>query len=391
MSIKKIAQRAAIAVAAAGLVIAGFAAPAHAAETTTPGFRGGFWPADAGDGILQEFGKVYGWTEATIALAKPENSTGNQDMADERFTFSHPDTTQAFTFIAPRGKEHLWNEWNAFEPIGLRGPGAPGIWLPTINFGAMSTPGNGSPAGNGGVRAAGGEYSVGIAFTKFNGIHVSPDGMFFQHIIVEPGSGDWRFDPVQPPAGHVWGQAYGEWDPTLRNGAGGWKAPTAAPEGGSFTSNVEADVVEDVTTPPTGKFELSAPANATARIGDAKIVDGQSVSTGKLGQFSVTDDRVELKGWELTTAVEDFKKAGSEDILKSALGVKPVLVTPVAGVTAGAEQVAGSAIYPSTFAEAAAGAARGKATFDADLTFKAPKGADAGTYTSKLTMTLVSK
>ena len=143
-----------------------------------------------------------------------------------------------------------------------------------------------------------------------------------------------------------------------------------------------------------GEFYLIAPDNSTpALIGSPSLVGGQSFSTGVLGEFSVVDERTASKpGWELTTSVENFIM-GAETISKSALGLDPRMVgnTGPGAPILGATQVAGSAIYDSLFAELAAGAYDDQADFNADLSFLAPLGAVPGTYTSVLTLTLVSK
>jgi len=131
------------------------------------------------------------------------------------------------------------------------------------------------------------------------------------------------------------------------------------------------------------------PASSTSTLGNATIVNGKSQSTGTLGDFQIQDGRTASKpGWELTTTSVGNFTFGSTTIDKQQLGLAPRNVSGVAATLAAA-QVAGSATYPSLFASLPAGTA-GSSTLNADLTFVAPEGSPAGTYTSTLTLTLVS-
>jgi hypothetical protein len=60
-------------------------------------------------------------------------------------------------------------------------------------------------------------------------------------------------------------------------------------------------------------------------------------------------------------------------------------------VTAGTPTTAGSASYPFAFAEASVSNGVGTSVIGGALTFVAPQDKAAGTYTSTLTLTLVSK
>ena len=155
------------------------------------------------------------------------------------------------------------------------------------------------------------------------------------------------------------------------------------------------DLLAEVTRSTDGLLYLIAPDNSTpALIGSPVLdIDGRSLSTGVLGAFSVVDERIIGKqGWNLTTTVDPFVM-GTETIANTALGLDPKLTANTGpGVpTLGATQVAGSAVYGSSFAEHAPGNYSEKADFNADLSFKAPLGAEPGTYSSVLTLTLVSK
>jgi hypothetical protein len=159
----------------------------------------------------------------------------------------------------------------------------------------------------------------------------------------------------------------------------------------SKTINAEAATV----APSDGEFSLTNLSGDTVNLTNPAIVDGKSVVSGTLGSFKVTDLRqVSKPGWKLQTTVTDFTK-GTDTIAASALGIDPKSVgqagTGATAPTLGDEQISGSASYPWDFATLAAGSYSGASTYDADLTFTAPAGKPAGTYTSTLTLTLISQ
>lgn len=176
----------------------------------------------------------------------------------------------------------------------------------------------------------------------------------------------------------------------------GWANFTIVNAAQTATRNLSAVIATSV----DGVFALVGPANSTpAVIGNPTLdsVTGESVSTGTLGAFQVKDDRsISKKGWTLTADVNDFVN-GTTTIAKKALGIAPTLDTTTNSgpglPTLGAATVAGSASYATSmpFAQLAAGTYDTVANMNANLTFRAPLGTPAGTYTSTLTLTLVSK
>lgn len=162
----------------------------------------------------------------------------------------------------------------------------------------------------------------------------------------------------------------------------------------SFTKQINADVANG-TTLADGEFSLTNLSGSVVNLTNPTLVNGQSVVSGELGNFKVTDLRqVSKPGWNLSTTVADFTK-GTDTIGKSALGIAPKVVsqagTGATAPTMGAAQVSGTAAYPWDFAELAASAFSGVSTYNADLVFTAPAGKPAGTYSSTLTLTLISK
>jgi hypothetical protein len=153
-------------------------------------------------------------------------------------------------------------------------------------------------------------------------------------------------------------------------------------------NTTETDLTVDVTT--SNRFELTG-VNTSVDLGDVRR--GQTSTAVALGAFTVIDDRDLLPGWTLNADVDDFDNAG-DVVSKAALGLAPKKVGgAVAGISLGTAQTAGAGTYAALFAQGDAGSTTLEAgtQFDADLTFKAPTNAKKGTYSSTLTLTLVSK
>ncbi|GAA2953240.1 autotransporter outer membrane beta-barrel domain-containing protein [Microbacterium schleiferi] len=178
--------------------------------------------------------------------------------------------------------------------------------------------------------------------------------------------------------------SYGDHTIALVDGAGdvvAWGTVTF-----STVTETNTDLEVDVTV--SGIFSLTGVA-ASVDLGDVKR--GES-TTASLGAFKVTDDRALLPGWTLTAATSPFVNAGAgnDQIAASALSIAPAIESGEStGLTIAGSPVAGSGV----FAEGAANSSTLEAgtTFNANLTFAAPAAAKAGTYTSVLTLTLVSK
>ena len=170
----------------------------------------------------------------------------------------------------------------------------------------------------------------------------------------------------------------------------GWDAfslVTSPPAPGtSVTSNLTAAV-----TGGSNRFELIAPASLSVDLGNARR--NQTTAPVALGQFTVIDDRDAQLGWNVNTRVADFAGANNATIPATALGYKPVAAGGVQdGVTLGAAKPAGEGSFGILVSGAAgSGTTEEGARFNADLTFKVPVDAARGTYTSTLTLDLVSK
>jgi hypothetical protein len=278
---------------------------------------------------------------------------------EERFKCS-ADAQTLQTFISPVGSERNKSTWIA---------SAPSLFHPDHPLEFMQYPMTLSGNGNGAVlsvKAAGGAYSAGIACLKDNDVNFAASGLWFSTIDVTPVTGDWTARAVD---------------------GGATTPPVVAPQSADIA--ITAETIKAV----EGVLSLNVKAGAAATIGAPTLVNGVSTSTGKLGEFSVTDGRVAgKKGWNLTTTVSDFVGADATTTISAAqLGVAPKVVrSSTAGASASAAQLAGSAKFPANFAAAPLGTTVSETVLDADLTFVAPADKPAGTYTSKMTLTLTS-
>jgi len=177
----------------------------------------------------------------------------------------------------------------------------------------------------------------------------------------------------------------------------GWATFTkTTAAGNSFSKPINA--VVQTQDPADGEFSLKdLSGTASIELTNPVQTANGSLSSAKLGKLLVTDLRkVSKPGWDLTTTVGTFTRQGGTDtIANSALGIAPSLVkqagTGATAPTLGSAMAAGSGSYPYTFATVANGGWSGQSSYDADLSFLAPSSAPAGTYSSTLTMTLVSK
>lgn len=354
MKLNRLARVAAIGLAAAALV--GMTATAASAQTKPANSTGAFYIANGEtDGSVMTEGTVNGFEFA--ALGRPDTTDVNTHFAAD------PTAESATLFISPRGSELNPSAWNATGVLAFV-PGTKDIWLPSASLSSLTTPGASSIDA---VRAAGGDYSLGFAYMRNNGLNISTGGVYFAHIHVTAGSGSWTFlnseaASTQPPV-----------DPTMTG---------------------DIDLQATTVAAQDGNLSLSVPASAKVTFGAATLVDNRSTSTGTLPNVTVQDDRVvSHPGWTLSATVADF--AGPQTIDKKQLGWTPAVVTAgttSTGAVAGAALSAGSANWGSAkLAAAPSGAGLGTTVLGANLTFVAPGDAPAGTYTSKMTLTLVGE
>ena len=331
-------------------VVAGTASVAFAAAQSN-GSDGPIYLYD-GDAVLQE-GAAHSWTWNTEVYASAS------DTAFEQLIDCPVASTGVSLFISAPGSERTVSAWKATAVNGFK-PGTKSLLTPNLNPEALI---NGVP-GQAAIKAAGGNYSLGIACTTNNGVTVV--GAFYRSISVVAGTGVWTPAAIDAPVVVV---------PSTQTGTIALSANTL-----------------DATN---GVLSLVVPAGASATFGAPTLVNNKSTTTGTLGHFTVADGRVVTReGWTLSADVADFVNSTNSAITisKTQLGVAPQIVSSdAAGVTVGASQIAGAATYSSIFAEGAPTINAGNTVLDAALTFVAPQNKPAGTYNSTMTLTVVSK
>ena len=372
MKITSTALRLGVAAVVAGALVAGSASAALAATTATTGSKGPLFIVSNESGELVTADTQLTWE--TDVVGSSTSTYGS--------VFAGPDAsagaTDVYTFVAPRGMENNPREWSTKAAIGFGTDGV-NVKNPNVTLSNQIVSVKTTPAG---LKASGGAYSVGVAFTKDNGFTVVNGFSYFAYVDITPGTGAWTFAT-----------------PSSDNGGN-----TGGNNGGTTTDpSLTGDIALEASTVAAqdGALSLAVASGAKATIGSPKLENQLSKSTGSLPEFQVVDQRVvSRKGWTLTANVADFSLLvngvadSSKKIDGKQLGTSPKVVTTgttATGVTAGAAQAAGSANKSFSFASAAAGAGVGTTVLGGDLTFVAPAEAVAGTYTSKMTLTLVSK
>ncbi|GAA1954071.1 hypothetical protein [Agromyces allii] len=344
---------------AVGLVAAGVLGTATAASAAR---QPDFYLLDAGDGHLLADGQVLAWEDQVISSPGPT-------IPDLDIPFpGTADATGATLFISPVGQETTMANWSATGDSALVA-GTHDIQSPNLTL-------SGFTKGNWAGVKAGGTYSLGFAWTKNNGLNLADAGVRYTEIVVQPGgAGNWTFAD-QP----------GEVTPPVDCTVTPLPAECPAPPVGSGDIALEATTIAAA----DGALSLSVPAGAKATFGAPTLVNHLSTSTATLPEFSVSDERIVTRpGWSLTSTVADFA-SGSNTFGAENLSIVPTLKTDSNGAAlAGAH--AGSKTTGAGFASADAGKGIGLTTFSADLKLVAPVSAPAGTYTSKMTLTLVSK
>jgi hypothetical protein len=323
-------------------LVATTAGAANAAAPVSDGPVGLFNP---GDETPYPAGTVFKWDDETV---------GAQSATEARATFECPaDATQTRTFISAVGAEKTL-PWIAYAEAGyLKSNLEPTLTPESQILGSQAQ-----------ARATGGDFSIGVACVKDNGVNFASSGLWFTTIHVTPGTGAYTVD--QPGS-------------------------TTPPAAGGGTADIA--LTAQVAAAADGALSLVVPAGAAATIGAPTIVNGVSTSAGTLPDFTVKDARaLTHTGWTLTSTVTDFV-AGTASIPAAQLTVTPVIKSTTAAAGSVTAAPAGPASNTGTpFASATDNPGVGDTVLNAGLSFAAPSAATpAGTYTSKMTLTLVSK
>ncbi len=343
--------------AAAGLVaalgLAGFGATSASAavgDWTPNGTPEPFYIYSFDTSAVVPTGTTMHYADGLVGAPSPTDP-------DVRFADAPADAESTYVFIAPKGKESSIADWSSKINIGFE-PGTKRAYQPTASL-AQFPATTFAP-----VKAAGGDYSLGIAYTKNNGVTFVGLGAY-TYVHITAGTADWTYDyptaidDSEPPVG-----------------------------GGSGDIAIEAPVA----APVDGALSLSVPTGATATLGAATLDnDGRSVSTGALPTFTVTDERFATKpGWTVNTSVSTFA-SGTNTFDPSALAIAPVIGSTSTSTGVSKVDSLAGATAALTFAEAASGGGTGVTDLSAALTLTAPLGTPAGTYTSTMTVTAISK
>jgi len=343
----------AAAAAALALVLVGTGVSAAQAANTPAGSTEPFYIFDATTENLVKNGDAIAFDQLVAGYPVGEGFSNYDKM------FTGPSTaTGVSVFVSPRGGERDTSKWLGSQMNAFNDPAKKTVLTPALLLNNLAG------ANYAAVKANGGDFSAGLAFTSSNGVVV--EDVSFVYITVKAG-GSWSYTATVPSSGD---------------------------NGGSATTTGEIGLEATTVAAKDGALSLSVPASAKATFGQATLVNNKSTSTASLPEVTVTDERVvSKKGWTLTQTVAAFT-SDSATFSAANLGVAPKInssATTATGVTAAAAQTAGSATYPAAFASAAVGAGVGVTKLGADLTLVAPSDAPAGTYTSKMTLTLVSK
>ena len=352
---KSVKAKAAVAGAIA-LALVGAAAPGAMAAPLPNGSESPFYILDDTATLIPD-NTVHQWDDFVLGNPSPDNP-GAEFVGSA-------DATGAKVFFSTRGQERDLQNWTGIND-GALVSGTTNVSFPNLTLNQLVG------ANMGTVMTNGGQFSLGIAFTKSNGVLIADAGVMFAHVTVNPG-GTWTY--VASKADVV------VEDPCVVDPAS--------------CQSKDIDLEAAVIGAEDGALTLSVPAGAKATFGAATLVEQLSTSTATLPEVTISDARVVSRpGWTLTHSVANFV-SGANTIEAKNLGVAPKLVTTGTTSTnaaAAAAQVAGSAVFPAGFAEAPAGpASLGFTKLSADLKLVAPADAPAGTYTSKMTLTLVSK
>ena len=135
---------------------------------------------------------IYDGTDSLAAIgatfAWAADAYGNPNATGDYVEFPCSETSEGgFSFLAELGKERSPEAWRMSAQLGFK-PGTHSLLAPVI------TPDWLINGDNAAVKAEGGDYSLGFACVENNGLTVTR--VFFRHIHVTGGSGEWRAEPA---------------------------------------------------------------------------------------------------------------------------------------------------------------------------------------------------
>jgi hypothetical protein len=176
---KKSIVRVAIAATVASALVAGFATAAQAVVGTNT------TQANGSAGPLNLFnGGTYQGTPSTV-FAWTDNVIASGDTVDITAPVSCPvGSTSAAAFLAARGSESTKSSWSAYAAASFVS-GTTNVSQANVKPAGLTS---GTP-GAGAVKAAGGNYSLGVACLSNSGVTV--DKVFYRYIAVTATTGAW--------------------------------------------------------------------------------------------------------------------------------------------------------------------------------------------------------
>ena len=343
---KKSIVRVAVVATVVTSLVAGLSTVAQAAVGTNT------TQANGSAGPLNLFlGGAYQGTPST-SFAWTDNVIASGDTVDITASVVCPGTSSsAASFISARGSEGTKANWSAYAPAAFVS-GTTNISQANLKPAGQTS---GTP-GAGAVKAAGGNYSLGLACLSNSGVTV--DKVFYRYIAVTASTGAWTaaatdyvyatptVSYTQSAANITAARTVLHTTDTLNatvaqnaiadgfTVAFQWYANGSAVSGATSadyltvlndagkvftvkatytrsgfadvtttsaaTAAVEGDAVvsgpvtlnASVTDAVNGQLSLSVPNNATATLGNAHLVSNLSTSTGALGDMTVNDGRV---------------------------------------------------------------------------------------------------
>jgi hypothetical protein len=167
------------AVLAAFALTLGSAGVAFASKTTAEtGSNGPVTLISGDDGSIIPEGTTLQWDDPVLAAADPNNLAAT-------FPGDASATTAKF-FVAPRGSERTVSAWKASGDSGFK-PGTKEIKTPPVSLGQLLY---GDWAG---LKANGGDFSLGVADLNNNGLTVAGGVAYYVWIHVNAG-GTWKFE-----------------------------------------------------------------------------------------------------------------------------------------------------------------------------------------------------
>ncbi len=160
--------------------------------------------------------------------------------------------------------------------------------------------------------------------------------------------------------------------------------------GGSDTETLNVTIPQA----PGGGGQLTLAVDAAA-VNLEQVSGGALEFTGELSHITVSDERDQYAGWDVTGSTSDFTGGGSNTINAKWLGWIPRIVTQnqAQDVAPGSEVKAGDPGLkdPATLGSALSGKGAGNSVLGGNLDLKVPTETPAGDYSATLTVTLMSK